>query len=694
LYMKNFKFKGISVYLLVTLFFSFLPFSASAADLLLDWAKPLNSAANSYIYGITSDSSGNSYVAGYFLGTTDFDPGAGTVEFTSAGTEDVFVAKYDIDGGLVWAKQIGGVGDDDAYSIAYDSLGGIYVSGYFTGAVDFNPGVGVNTLTATGDYDSFILKLDTDGNFVWAKQTAVAVGSSSNTTYVQVDASHNVYATGRFSGTTSDVFGTELTSAGSHDIFISKFEPDGDLIWIKQFGSTGSDVASTINADTTGFIYTAGYFTGTVSFGATDLTAIGGRDLFIAKLDSDGNFVWAKRMGSTSNDTGYVSSLSDPDGNIFLAGYFTGTADFGVTSLVSAGSIDVFTTKLDSDGNFLWAKKIGGTGAEYGTSVSVDSLGNVFTLGTFEGTVDFDSGTGTHELTSVATADSFILESDPDGNFVWAGQIGGHPAGGNIYIYVDSSDTLHVGGYFAGTADFDPGTGTIPLISTGGDNAFVARYYFEDIIPAAFTFVDQTDVALGTVIESNEITISGINAATPISISSCTGTACEYSINSGVYTSVSGTVENGDTVKVHQTASGSGGVETNLTLNIGGITDVFSVTTVAPPVVHHSSSGSYAPGFGPARNTITNTTPATPVTPKFTFTKNLKYLQIDNEVKELQKFLNAHNYLVATTGAGSSGLETTKFGSLTKKALIKFQLANSLVGDGLVGPKTRAVLNK
>ena len=162
-----------------------------------EWAKSFGGTSTDQGYSIALDSSGNVYTTGRFQGTADFDPGAGTNNLTAQGDYDVFIQKLDPSGNFLWAKSFGGTSYDVGYSIALDASGNIYTTGLFGGTVDFDPGAGTNNLTAQGNFDVFIQKLDPSGNFLWAKSfggTSYDVGYS-----IALDASGNIYTTGYFS---------------------------------------------------------------------------------------------------------------------------------------------------------------------------------------------------------------------------------------------------------------------------------------------------------------------------------------------------------------------------------------------------------------------------------------------------------------------------------------------------------------
>ena len=442
----------------------------------------------------TLDSTGNIYTTGRFQSTFDFDPGAGTTNLTSAGGEDVFISKLDPLGNLVWAKRFGGSSNDVGTSIAVDSSGNVYTTGYFYETVDFDPGAGTTDLTSAGQADVFVSKLDPLGNLLWAKRFGGSGAAVDQGFSIAVDSTGNVYTSGRFEGTVDFDPGagtTDLASAGGHDVFVSKLDPSGNLLWAKSFGGRGAgmdDAGFSIAVDSTGNVYTTGYFSGTADFdpgaGTSDLTPAGGNDVFISKLDSSGNLVFAKRFGGSSDDIGRSIAL-DSTGNIYTTGYFQSTADFDpdlarTSNLIAAGGAfdnDIFVSKLDSSGNLVFAKRFGATGHDFGFSIAVDSTGNVYTTGNFSGTADFDPSDGTSNLTSVGQADVFVSKLNPSGNLLLAKSFGGSANSDlGTSIEVDSNGYIYTTGYFAGRVDFDPGDGGITnLTAVGGFDIFVLR---------------------------------------------------------------------------------------------------------------------------------------------------------------------------------------------------------------------------
>ena len=438
---------------------------------------------NEFSESTVVDSTGNIYTTGRFASTVDFDPGVGTSNLTSAGSSDVFVSKLDASGNLLWAKSFGAAAADAGLSIAVDSTGNVYTTGFFASTVDFDPGAGTTNLTTAGSSDVFISKLDASGNLVFAKRFG---GGISDLGYsIAVDSTENIYTTGFFQDTVDfdpSAGTTNLTTAGLSDVFISKLDASGNLVFAKRFGAAEADAGRSIALDSTGNIYTAGYFEQTVDFdpsaGTTNLTSAGRSDVFVSKLDSSGNLVFAKRFGAAETDVG-LSVAVDSTGNVYTTGYFEQTVDFdpgaGTTDLTTGGGSDVFVSKLDASGNLVFAKRFGGSNDDGGISISVDSNGNIHTTGYFEERVDFDPGAGTSNLTSAGGTDVFVSKIDSSGNLLLAKSFGGTANDVGRSIAFDSTGNIYTTGEFAGTVDFDPGTGTTNLISAGGNDVFILR---------------------------------------------------------------------------------------------------------------------------------------------------------------------------------------------------------------------------
>jgi hypothetical protein len=456
------------------------------------WAKGMGGTGNDNGYAVAVDASGNSYITGYFSGTADLDPGAGVQNIISTGYNDIFLAKYDALGNYVWAKSIGGANNDQGAGLAIDAAGNSYVTGFYTGPfpVDFDPAAGTQNLLTPSGTDIFVAKYDGAGNYVWAK----GIGGTfpDEGTYVAIDASGRIYSAGVF-GATVDFdpgAGTVSFTAGLNTVsgFVLQLNNAGNYVWAKAIGgfsSLGSyEQGDGIKVDASGNSYVTGYFAGTVDFdpgpATQHLTSAGYYDIFLAKYDASGNYLWAKKMGGTTgNDMGSGLAV-DASGNCYIVGHFYNTVDFdpgaGTQNLSAAGNSDIFLAKYDASGNYVWAKSMGSTGADTGYAVAIDASGNSYITGTFIGTVDFDPGVGTQDLSAAGGRDIYLAKYDGAGSYVWAKSMGGSTNDVAYGVAIDAAGNSYITGSFMGTADFDPGAGTQNLSAAGGADIFLAKY--------------------------------------------------------------------------------------------------------------------------------------------------------------------------------------------------------------------------
>lgn len=449
----------------------------SIAQVNLQWAKSIGGNSTDVTYDMAIDASGNTYQTGYFQGTVDFDPNAGVTNLVSNGDFDVFISKFDASGNLIWAKNVGTTSGEYSYGIAVDASGNVLTTGTYYATVDFDPSAGVSTLTAAGNYDSFILKLDANGNFVWAK--SIGTTSTESGQGISTDANGNVYATGYFQNSVDFDPGpasSTYTSLGGDDVYVLKLDAAGAYSWAFTFGSpTSHELVNDISVDASGNVYTTGHFWATTDFdpntAAGSVTSTGETDIFIHKIDMTGNFSWVKTFGGVYFDEAYSMCL-DNSGNIYSTGYFRETVDFdpgiGVSNLTAgSGNLDVYISKLNSSGDLVWAKSLSGPAGEIGYGITVDATGNVYTTGGFDGTVDFDPNAGTSSFTSHGNDDVFVSALDMNGNYLWAKTIGGTDYDQGRGIAVNANEDVYVTGYYNGTVDFDPNSGTVELTSFG-----------------------------------------------------------------------------------------------------------------------------------------------------------------------------------------------------------------------------------
>ena len=302
------------------------------------WAKKAGGSDWDEAKGVSTDASGNVFVTGQYKSSSIV---FGTTTLTNSGLVDVFTAKYDVSGNVLWAKKGVGSFNDYSYSISADAGGNAFITGTFAGS---NIVFGTDTLHYnTGSPSLFTVKYDPSGNVLWAK-SPIGGGAANS---IAADGSGNAVVTGWF-GTDSIVFGsTTITRVGGADIFIAKYDAGGNELWAKGGGGTGDDYGGAITTDATGNIIATGNFTSSpITFGSTTLTNAGSTDIFVVKYDGSGNLVWAKGAGGTGAEGG-VSVCTDAGGDAYVTGqYWNAPITFGSTTLTNAGSNDFFIAKL------------------------------------------------------------------------------------------------------------------------------------------------------------------------------------------------------------------------------------------------------------------------------------------------------------------------------------------------------------
>lgn len=419
------------------------------------WAHGAGAAHTDVGQAITVDSEGFIYSTGRFSDTVSFGP----LSLTSIGSEDIYVAKHDSNGNWLWAQRAGGVYGDVGQDIAVDSEGNVYITGYFAQTADF----GSTNLVCSNRTEIFVAKLDPEGNWLWARQ---ADGPYENSSFgIALDAMANVYITGYFASTTA--FGTiDLVSTGVSDIFVAKLDTGGNWLWVRQAGGITRDLARDIAVDSLGKIYVTGYFFNTCNFGSLSLTGAGYEDIFVACMDSSANWLWASSAGGSSSEGGNGIAI-DSSGSILLVGSTYGAASFGSINLPGLGSIDAFVAKLDNAGNWLWAVQSGGALEEYAQSVVIDTDGNCYVAGVFNGAVSF----GSTSLINNGQDDIFVAKLDADGNWLWADRAGGELNDGVSGLAVDGFANLYLSGWYTGNIAFGPHS----LSGFGSRDIFIAK---------------------------------------------------------------------------------------------------------------------------------------------------------------------------------------------------------------------------
>ncbi len=318
---------------------------------------------------------------------------------------------------------------------------------------------GGTSLTAAGSMDIFVGKLSSSGSWLWVKQAGGT--ASCEATGIAVDANNEIYVCGVLNGTAN--FGIyQLSTQGETDVFVSKLSTDGDWLWAERGGGANLDAARDIDVAPDGSVYVAGSFYGTATFGNNTFTSPNpSSDIFVARLDPTGGWLWAKQAGGINYDDCF--GITESGSNVYITGYFYDTAAFGDFNLSSVGNKDIYVAKLDaSTGNWFNAWQAGGSDANIGTTVNTDGEGNVYLSGSGGGVLDFGS-------INVFAPGSYISKLSPQGEWLWAIQV---PGGSSekCSLRLDQNSNLIVAGSFSGVPSF----GSVTLIPHGGKDIFVA----------------------------------------------------------------------------------------------------------------------------------------------------------------------------------------------------------------------------
>ena len=377
------------------------------------WAKKAGNYAFDYGYGICADDKGNVYVSGKYEMDAYFDE---NTTVSCDGNHDIFTAKYDQYGNLLWVRTAGGLWGDYAHAVTCDGNGNVYVTGELETTIQFHGST--TTLSTWGGNDMFIAKYNTEGELLWAKRGGGG-GKGGDRGYAIDLHTDAVYVAGSFNDT-AYFDNHQVTSAGDHDTYIAKYDLNGSLLWIKRGGGIGEDRAIGVAVDSNGDVYTIGHFDNQVEFNGVTYNGKGGRDLFIAKYDSNGNLVWFKPAGSDRSDMG-TSIAVGKDGRIYLTGSFRGESYFENVQITSRSSSDIFVACYTKDGEAVWVKRSGGDFSDRGVGITIDDSVNVYVTGYFGLEGDF----GNTSITAADSADIFVSKYDKDGNFKWVMQVGG-----------------------------------------------------------------------------------------------------------------------------------------------------------------------------------------------------------------------------------------------------------------------------
>ena len=387
----------------------------------IEWIEQLGVSNDDVSYGVATDSNGNVYISGFTRGILD-----STQNKFYFGNTDAWVAKYDGQGNLLWTEQLGAARPtfgvpfsetDFSQGVATDSNGNVYITGNTSGSLEG---------THAGAIDAWVAKYDTQGNLLWTEQ----LGTSENdySERVATDSNGNVYITGNTSGSLDGV------NAGAIDAWVAKYDTQGNLLWTKQLGTSGTDHSEGVAIDSNGHVYISGNTSGNL-----DGVNAGAIDAWVAKYDTQGNLLWLEQLGTVENDFS-EGVATDSNGHVYITGNTSGSLD----DTPNAGSADAWVAKYDTQGNLLWLEQLGTVANDYSDGVATDSNGHVYITGNTSGNLD-----GVNE----GDEDSWVAKYDGQGTLLWTEQLGTIREDNSYGVTVDSNHNVYISGATKGNLD-------------------------------------------------------------------------------------------------------------------------------------------------------------------------------------------------------------------------------------------------
>jgi hypothetical protein len=378
----------------------------------------------------------------------------------------------------VWARDIGDTSNDQGNSITVDNSGNVYTTGTFTGTVDFNPGISGFTIAALSITNTFMCKHDAAGQLQWVR--AFTGTGYVNGIGIGVDLAGNVYVSGYYNGIIDfDPDTSQLMLPFGPGVFMCKLTNSGNLTWAHALTGGLYPNVQSMSVDNAGNIFIGGmcYSSLDMDPGPAVNFLSPSSSVYIAKYNNLGNLEWANSIDGGIDS---ISIAADAGGNVYATGRFFGTIHVdpfgGNFPLTTAGIADICIVKFNSNGSASWAERTGDTYTDVGSGIATDAAGNVYAIGSFVNTVDFDPGLGTHYLTSAGATDTYLLKLDSAGNFLWAKNFGGTANDFARMIVVRQNGEIYITGSFYGTADMDPGNSVFNLTSAGNFDIYISRF--------------------------------------------------------------------------------------------------------------------------------------------------------------------------------------------------------------------------
>lgn len=434
------------------LFFILLSAALWAQEPVWEWGVRAGDGGYEEAKDIVCDSAGNVYVTGYYQGAVQF----GNWNTDSGDDMEIFVVKYDAQGNFLWAQHAGSPYNDSAEDIAIDSVGNVYITGWFQNVATF----GALGVVSEGSSDMFIAKLNSSGNWLYVNGAGGLQGDHGYSIAAAGDG--HVYVAG---GMYEEAFFGDYSIECDYltDMFVAEADENGNWLWAQWAGGPNTETCWSLAADGEGNCYMAGYISPDTYFGSIHLDTLGPYDSFIAKL-SDGAWEWAIQVNSDQMDEARGIVWSAP-GFLYVAGYITGPAQFGSTLLTPYGQRDIYVGKLSPSGNWAWAVQAGGAYDDEAFDVNLDPQGNIYVAGSIQRTVQF----GDHSYPSGwSTTGLFVAKAAPTGEWLWAKRAPGDTVVG-YSVAADALGRSYVCGYFFGEAYLDD----VTLLSGGAADILI-----------------------------------------------------------------------------------------------------------------------------------------------------------------------------------------------------------------------------
>ena len=472
--------KYLVILSLLTLIFS--TGKTHAQSLPCEWAKSAGGTGNTSARSVATDPFGNSFITGMFTGPT---LAFGATTLINAGISNIYLAKYDGSGNILWAKSCQGNNKDYVFQVAADHSGNSIITGSYLSS-SFIIGTDTISESYTGVYQHMLVaKFDPGGNLLWADH---AIQGNANGDAIAVDQSDNLFVAGLFNGG-EIVFGTDtLKDTGNTffgNIFLVKYNSSGNVLWAMGSNGTNLDEFTSLATDPYGNLYVTGLVSSPVfNFGSYVLNNPGGKSVLTAKISAGGNVIWAKLSSSSLFNRGGSSVATDQQGNPYITGGFNGDSiNFGPITIYNTAYNDtfqngaMFVVKFDTSGNTVWAREEGYSQSAYeyasGTGIVTDRENNVYVCGFFEEYPVLIYGNDTLLAdTANGGGNLFVAAYDGSGNLLWAKSPAGNASISASSISKDTSCNLFIcGAYRYGAIDF--GSSSLPAGDSA--NAFLVK---------------------------------------------------------------------------------------------------------------------------------------------------------------------------------------------------------------------------